>query len=122
MRKKLDENEIVLRKWPPIFREGLRFTDHDLGIMDVMIQGETEITAKDLEKMKKFGYVFDGIYVSTHVDKSLKGKINIQDEDDVSPFLMTLVAFRYYQAPPLENNGKSDRQVLKENSRINKAK
>jgi hypothetical protein len=121
MRKKLDENEIVLRQWPPIFR-GLRFTYHDLGIMDVIIQGETEITAKDLEKMKKLGYVFDGIYVSTHVDKSMKGNVNIQNEEDVSPFLMTLVAFRYYQAPPLENNGKSDRQVLKENSRINKAK
>jgi hypothetical protein len=90
MRKKLDENEIVLRKWPPIFREGLRFTDHDLGIMDVMIQGEAEITAKDLKKMKKFGYIFDGMCIYTHVDKSLKGKINIQDEDDVSPFLMTI--------------------------------
>jgi hypothetical protein len=50
MRKKLDENETVLRKWPPIFRDGLRFTDHDLGIMDVMIQGEAEITTKDLKK------------------------------------------------------------------------
>lgn len=71
MRKKLDENEIVLRKWPPIFREGLRFTDHDLGIMDVMIQGEAEITAKDLKKMKKFGYIFDGMCIYTRVDKSL---------------------------------------------------
>ena len=112
MRKKLDENEIVLRKWPSIFREGLRFTDHDLRIMDVMIFGEAEITAKDLKQMEKYGYVFDGIYVSTHVDKSMKGNVNIQNEDDVSPFLMTLVAFRYYQAPPLENDGESDRQVL----------
>jgi hypothetical protein len=105
MRKKLDENEIVLRKWPPIFRERLRFTDHDLGIMDVMIFGEAEITAKHLKQMKKFGYVFDGIYISAHVDKSMKGNVNIQNEDDVSPFLMTLVAFREYEAPPLENDG-----------------
>ena len=112
MRKKLDENEIVLQKWPPIFREGLRFTDHDLGIMDVVMFGETEITAKDLEQMKKFGYIFDGIYVSTYVDKSLKGNVNIQDEDDVSPFLVTYVAFTEYQAPTLENDGESDRQVL----------
>jgi hypothetical protein len=122
MRKKLDENEIVLQKYPPIFRDGLRFTDHDLGIMDVMIQGEAEITTKDLKKMRKFGYIFEGIYVSAYVDKSLKGDVNIQDEDDVSPFLMTMVAFRRYDAPPLENGGKSDRQVLREDSRINKAK
>jgi hypothetical protein len=112
MSKKLDENEIVLQKYPPIFRDGLRFTDHDLGIMDVMIQGEAEITTKDLKKMRKFGYIFEGIYVSAYVDKSLKGNVNIQDEDDVSPFLMTMVAFRRYEAPPLENDGESDRQVL----------
>ena len=47
--------------------------------------------------MKKFGYVFDGF-------------CTVQDEDD--GYLMTLVAFRDYQAPPLENDGKSDRQVL----------
>ena len=113
MRKKLDENEKVLQKWPPIFRDGLRFTDHDLGIMDVMIQGKAEITPKDLKKMRKFGYIFEGICVFGHVDKSLKGNVNIQNEDDVSPFLMTLVAFRDYQAPPLENDGKSDEKVLK---------
>ena len=112
MRKKLDENEIILQKWPPIFRDGLRFTDHDLGIMDVMIQGEAEITPKDLKKMRKFGYIFDGIYVSAYIDKSLKGNVNIQDEDDVSPFLMTMVALRRYQAPPLESGGKSDIEAL----------
>jgi hypothetical protein len=112
MRKKLDENDLVL-KWPSPFREGVKITNHDLGMLDVMIHGETEITAKDLEEMKeKFGYIFDGICVSTYVNKSLKGNVNIQDEDDVSSFLLTLVAFRRYEAPPLENGGKSDRQVL----------
>jgi hypothetical protein len=93
----------------PISTIGIR-----LGILDVMILGTTEITAKDLEEMKeKFGYIFDGIRISTHVDKSLKGNVNIQDEDDVSHFLLTLISFRRYQAPPLENGGKSDRQILK---------
>jgi hypothetical protein len=78
-----------------------------------MIQGKTEITAKKLEEMKKFGYIFDGICVFTYIDKSLKGNVNIQDEDDLSPFLLTLISFRRYQAPPLENDGKSDKQVLK---------
>jgi hypothetical protein len=112
MRKKLDENDLVL-KWPAPFREGVKITAHDLRTLDVMIHGETEITAKGLEEMKKFGYIFDGIRVSTYVDKSLKGNLNIQDEDDFSPFLLTLVAFRRYQAPPLENGGKSDKKVLK---------
>jgi hypothetical protein len=110
MRKKLDENDLVL-KWPSPIR-GVKITDHDLGILDVIIHGETEITIKELEEMKKYGYIFDGICVSTYVDKPLKGNVNIQNEDDVSPFLTTLVAFRYYQAPPLENDGESDRQVL----------
>jgi hypothetical protein len=57
MRKKLDENDLVLR-WPSPFREGIKFTDHDLGILDVIIQGDTEITAKDLEEMKKLGYIY----------------------------------------------------------------
>ena len=113
MRKKPDYNDIVLREMPPVFRDATRITNHDLGILDVMIHGETEITAKDLEWMKeKLGYIFDGIRVSTYVDKSLKGNIEIQDEDDVSPFLLTLVAFRDYQAPSLENDGQSDRKVL----------
>ena len=94
MRKKLDENDLV-QKWPSPFREGLKFTDHDLGLLDVLIQGQTEITAKKFEEMKKFGYIFDGICV-----------------DDQDGVLLTLIAFRRYQAPPLENGGKSDRQVL----------
>ena len=69
------------------------------GILDVMIQGNTDVTTKDLEQMKKFGYIFDGFSTP-------------QDEDDVSPFSFTLVAFRRYQAPPLENGGRSDRHVL----------
>ena len=92
MRKKLDENDLVL-KWPSPFREGLKFTDYE--ILDVLIQGNTELTAKDFEEMKKFGYIFDGICV-----------------DDQDGVLLTLIAFRRYQAPPLENGGKSDRQVL----------
>jgi len=54
MRKKLDENDLVL-KWPPPFRDGIKFTNHDLGRLDVLIQGDTEISAKDFEEMKKFG-------------------------------------------------------------------
>jgi hypothetical protein len=98
MRKKLDENGLVL-KWPAPFRNGLKFTYHDLGILDVIIEGNTEITAKDFKQMKKFGYIFDGIC--------------LQDKDDVLPFSLTVVAFRRYKAPPLENGGKSDKKVLK---------
>lgn len=116
MRKKLDENDLVL-KWPPPFRDGLKFTDHDLGILDIIIYGQTEIAAKKFKEMKKFGYIFDGICVSTFIDKSLKGRVDIQNEDDVSAFLMTIISFRDYQAPPLENGGKSDKQVLKKRKR-----
>jgi hypothetical protein len=49
--KKLDENDLV-RKWRLPFREGVKITYNDLGILDVIIHGETEITAKDFEQMK----------------------------------------------------------------------
>jgi hypothetical protein len=65
-----------------------------------LIEKNTEITPKDFKQMKKFGYIFDGICFS-----------RLRDKDDVSPF--SLVAFRRYQAAPLENGGKSDRQVLR---------
>lgn len=96
MRKEPDYNDLVL-KWPAPFRDGLKFTNHDLAILDIIIYGPTDIAAKDFEEMKKFGYVFDGF-------------CTVQDEDD--GYLMTLVAFREYQAPPLEYDGESDRQVL----------
>ena len=109
MRKKLDENALVL-KWPAPFRDGIKFTNHDLGTLDVIIGCETEITAKDLEEMKKYGYIFDRMAFYISVDESLKGKINVQD--DLLAFLEIAIRFRRYQALPLENGGKSDRQVL----------
>ena len=113
MRKKLDENDLIL-KWPPIFRDGIKITDHDLGILEVSTHGETEITAKDLDQMKeKFGYMHVRTNVYPCIPKSLKGHVNIQDEENVLDFLVTSVTFRRYQAPPLENGGKSERQVLK---------
>ena len=44
MRKKLDENDLM-QKWPPVFREAIRITDHDLGILEVSRHGESDITA-----------------------------------------------------------------------------
>jgi hypothetical protein len=111
MRKKLDENDRILR-WPPAFREGIKITHDDLGILEVSIHGETEITAKDLEQMKKFGYIHYRTYVYPFIPKFLKGHIDINDENDLSDFLVTSVTFRSYQPPPLENGSKSDRQVL----------
>ena len=60
IRKKLDENDLV-QKWPTRFRDGIKMTYHDIGVLDVIIHGETDISPKDLEEMKKFGYIFDGI-------------------------------------------------------------
>ena len=112
MRKKLDENDLVL-KWPDPFREGVKITDHDLGILEVSIHGETEVTAKDYEQMKKFGYIHVKTNVYPLIPPDLEGYINIQDENDVSVFIVTSVTFRRYQASQLENGGKMDKKVLK---------
>jgi hypothetical protein len=112
MRKKLDENDRIL-KWPPVFREGIKITDHNLGILEVSRHGETEITAEDYEQMEKFGYIHVRTNFYKIIPKHLKGHIKIQDEEDFSDFLVTSVTFRRYEAPPLENGGKSDRHILK---------
>jgi hypothetical protein len=96
MGKEPDYNDIIRRKWPPVFRDGIKITDHFLGILEISMHGEIEIAAKDLKQMKQLGYIHD----------------DIKDEDDLSEFLVTSVTFREYQAPPLENDGKSDRYVL----------
>jgi hypothetical protein len=120
-KKKLDENELAL-KWPSIFRDGIKITDHDIGILEVSMHGETEITAKDLKEMKKFGYIHERTNVYACVPKFLEGHIDILDEDYISGFLVTSVTFTRIKHLRWKNGSKSDRQVLKENSRINKAK
>jgi hypothetical protein len=109
MRSKLDENDLVL-KWPLPIREGIKISSDALGILEVTIEGETEITSQMLEQMRNDGYIFHKINTYTLSPKPLN---DIQNEDDVSSLLLTSVTFRRYQAPPLENGGKSDRQVLK---------
>jgi hypothetical protein len=109
MRNKLDENDLVL-KWPLPIREGIKISSETLGIVEVTIEGETEITSQMLEQMRKNGYIFHKINTYTLRPEPLN---DIQNEDDVSSLLMTSITFRKYQAPPLENGGKSDRQVMK---------
>ena len=111
MRKEPDYNDIVLRELPPVFRDGIKIVDHDLGILEISIHGEVEIAAKDLKQMKKLGYVYDRTNVYPCIPKFLKGHIDIKDEGDLSEFLVTSVTFREYQAPPLENDCRSDRYV-----------
>jgi hypothetical protein len=111
MRKKLDENDLA-RKWPLIFRDGIKIVDDDLGILEISIHGEREITAKDLEQMKKFGYIYHRTNVYPYIPNFLKGQVDILDEDYISDFLVTSITFRRYHTPPLENDGESDRQVL----------
>jgi hypothetical protein len=110
MSKKLDENDLA-QKWPPIFKDGIKIVDDDLGILEVSMHGETEITAEDLEQMEKFGYIHQRTNVYPCFPKFLEGHMDIIDEDYISDFLVTSVTFREYQTPPLENDGKSDRYV-----------
>jgi hypothetical protein len=102
-------NDTVLRKWPPIFRDGIKIVDDYLGILEISIHGEVEIAAKDLKQMEKLGYIHDKTNVYPCIPKFLKRSIDIKD--DLSEFLVTSVTFREYQAPPLENDGKADRYV-----------
>jgi len=110
MRKKLDENDRML-KWPPVFLEGIKITDHDLGILEVSRHGETEITAKDLDQMKKFGYIHQRTNVYPCFPKYLEGHMDIIDEDYISDFLVTSVTFMSVKDFRWKNGGKSDRQV-----------
>ena len=112
MRKEPDYNDTVLRKWPPTFRDGIKIVDHDLRILEISLHGEVEIVAKDLKQMKKLGYIHDKTNVYPCIPTFLEGGIDIKDENDLSEFLVTSVTFREYQAPLLENGGKSDRHVL----------
>ena len=112
MGKEPDYNDIIRRKWPPVFRDGIKITDHFLGILEISMHGEVEIAAKDLKQMKQLGYIHDRTNVYPCIPKDMEGLIDIKDEDDLSEFLVTSVTFREYQAPPLENDGKSDRYVL----------
>jgi hypothetical protein len=111
MSKTLDENDLA-RKWPPIFRDGIKIVDGDLGILEVSMHGETEITAKDLEQMKKFGYIHERTNVYPYVPKFLEGHMDILDEEYVSDFLVTSVRFMSIKHLCWKNGGKSDRQVL----------
>jgi hypothetical protein len=97
-RGELSVNSVTrILKWLPPFRDGLKFTYFDLGILDILIPGKTEITAKMLEKMKKFGCIYQEM-----------GHVDFPDDPG-----FTVVSFRRYHAPPLENGGKSDKKVLK---------
>jgi hypothetical protein len=110
---KLNFNDLA-RKWPLPIRKGIKIYDESLGILEVTIEGKTEITSEMLEQMKtKFGYICQKINVYPCIPKSLKGHINIQDEDDVSALFVTSITFREYQAPSLENCGKRDEKALK---------
>jgi hypothetical protein len=113
MTKKPDYNDIVRRKWPPVFLEGIKIYDDALGVLEVTIEGETEITAEDLEQMKKLGYMHQRTNVYPCIPKFLEGHINIRNEDDVSALFVTSITFREYQAPSLENGGKRHKKVLK---------
>jgi hypothetical protein len=91
MKKKPNYNDLA-RELPLPFRNGTKIINDALGILEITIEGETEVTSH-----------------YTHSPKSLK---DIQNEDDISSLLLTSVTFREYQAPPLENDGESDKQVL----------
>jgi hypothetical protein len=121
MMKQLDENELA-RKWPSIFRDGIKITGHNTGILEVSMHGETEITTKDLKRMEKLGYIHQRTNVYPCFPKFLEGHMDIIDEDYISDFLVTSVTFTRIKHLRWKNGSKSDRQVLKENSRINKAK
>ncbi len=103
---------MVLRKWPSVFREGIKITNDYLGILEISMHGKVEITSKDLEKMKKFGFIHDRTNVYPLIPKDLDESLHFQNEDDLSDFIVTSVTFREHQAPQLENDGESDRQVI----------
>jgi hypothetical protein len=86
-----------------------KFDEKDLG---VSIHGETEMTAKDLEQMRKLGYIHNRTNFYPCIPKFLEVHIDIQDENDLSDFLVASVIFKRYKAPSLENGGKSDKKVL----------
>jgi hypothetical protein len=109
MRKKPNYNDVA-RKWPLPIRKGIKISNDTLGILEITIEGETEITSQMLEHMKKDGYIFHKINTYTYSPKSLN---DIKDEDDASSSLLTSITFREHEAPPLENGGKSDEQALK---------
>jgi hypothetical protein len=105
VRKKLDYNDIVRRKWPAPFRNGIRFYSLSLGLYIITIEGQVEITSKMLEQMKECGLLFNSVSSSIDYDS--------QGVDALSAIAMTTITFREYQSPSLENNGKRDRQILK---------
>jgi hypothetical protein len=104
MRKKPNYNDLA-RKWPLPFRNGIKFYSASLGLLIITIEGGSERTSEMLKQMEKCGLLFNSVSSSIDVD--------IQGEDALSSFAMTTITFREYQAPPLENGGKSDRQILK---------
>ena len=110
MRKKLDENDLA-RKWPPIFKDGIKIVDDYLGILEVSMHGETEITAEDLEQMEKFGYIHQRTNVYPCFPKFLEGHMDIIDEDYISDFLVTSVTFMSIKDFRWKNGGKSDRRA-----------
>jgi hypothetical protein len=94
-KQKPNYNDHVL-KWPLPFRNAIKIDNDALGVDEFTIEGKTRITAKDLEQMKNDGYIFQRI-----------------DVYKIDSDLLTSVTFRQYQAPSLENGGRSDKKVLK---------
>ena len=102
MRNKLDENDLVL-KWTLPIREGIKISSDAVGILEVTIEGETEITSQMLEQMRKDGYMFYKINTYTLSPKPLN---DIQNEDDVSSLWL------------LTNNYQNESIVIKGDSQL----
>jgi hypothetical protein len=75
MREKSNYNDLA-REWPLPFRNGIKISNDALGILEITIEGETEITSKMLEHMEREDYIFQKINTYTYSPKSLK---DIQD-------------------------------------------
>ena len=87
-----DYNDLA-GKWPPPIKNGIKFSCPE-GLV-VFTEGKEEITSKMLEQMKKSDLIFESVSSFIDIPKSLKDKVDIQDEDALSYFIVTVIKFRY---------------------------
>src|SRR5215212_933728 len=92
MKKHPDYNDLA-RKWPLPIRNGIKFSCSEELV--VFTEGKKKITSKMLEQMKKSDLIFESISSFIDIPKFLKDKVDIQDEDVLSSFILTAIKFRY---------------------------